>query len=53
MAQSCTVGVTADLIWCRPDPANRFEAMEEHALMVKALRDGPVCALILSGGPDA
>jgi hypothetical protein len=49
----CTVGVTADLIWCRPDPANRIEAMEEYALTVKAVRDGLVCALIRSGGPDA
>jgi hypothetical protein len=27
--------------------------MDEHALTVKAVRDGPVCALILSADPDA
>ena len=40
------------LSWCRLDPASRLKAMDEHALTVTAVRDGPVCALILTGDLD-
>jgi hypothetical protein len=45
-----TLEATADLSWCRPDPAIRLRSpVDVHALTIEAVRDGPVCTLILRG----
>ena len=51
-ARSCTVGMQLTSVGVVQTPRADWEAMDNNALTVKTVRDGPVCTLVLIGDLD-